>query len=38
LIVRDRPATVVAVNLYQALYVACATLPVAAPAAHPWRW
>ncbi|HEV7608196.1 MAG TPA: glycosyltransferase [Steroidobacteraceae bacterium] len=25
LIVRDRPATVVAVNLYQALYVACAT-------------
>ena len=26
MIVRDRPATVVAVNLYQALYVACATL------------
>jgi glycosyltransferase involved in cell wall biosynthesis len=25
LILRDRPATVVAVNLYQALYVACAT-------------
>jgi len=25
MIVRDRPATVVAVNLYQALYVACAT-------------
>jgi len=26
MIVRDRPATVIAVNLYQALYVACATL------------
>jgi glycosyltransferase involved in cell wall biosynthesis len=26
MIVRDQPATVVAVNLYQALYVACATL------------
>ena len=26
MIVRDRPATVVAVNLYQALYVACATM------------
>jgi glycosyltransferase involved in cell wall biosynthesis len=26
MIMRDRPATVVAVNLYQALYVACATL------------
>jgi len=26
MILRDRPATVVAVNLYQALYVACATL------------
>ena len=25
MIIRDRPATVVAVNLYQALYVACAT-------------
>jgi glycosyltransferase involved in cell wall biosynthesis len=29
MIVRDRPSTVVAVNLYQALYVACATLPMA---------
>ena len=26
MILRDRPATVIAVNLYQALYVACATL------------
>jgi len=26
MILRDRPATVVAVNLYQALYVACATM------------
>ena len=34
LIVADRPATVIAVNLYQALYVACATLAAAASAAH----
>ncbi len=34
MIVRERPATVVAVNLYQALYVACATFAAAVTAAH----